>query len=205
MAVNQVIICVNILVGEYGNLAGISAGSVALNSAYRVTAIDKVKFLCAMLNVKGNTGDFYIAEQILEGAIVVRLGRRSAGVGSIVFFPNGVKGGILAYCYAIAANKLCGRSIFIGAPALKGIVFSGGLLSAYCKGGTLALFYPLCFRRGCICTAVCIISEGNVLETHRIIAQIQGERVRRISGMRRSGSSPCAGSVAHISLIYVSC
>ena len=117
--------------------------------------------------------------------------------------PHGVKDSILSYCYAISTLIFCGRSILSGAPALKGIVFFGGFYSAYLKGGTLALFYLLCFRRGWICAAVGIISEGNLLETLRIIAQIQGERVRRISGMRRSWSSPCSGGCAHISLIYV--
>ena len=85
------IVCFNILVGGYGNIAGISADSVALNIAYRVTVGDKVKFLCAMRSVVGNTGDFYLAvKQVTKGVRTRRAGR-SAGVGSIVFFPNGIK------------------------------------------------------------------------------------------------------------------
>ena len=82
MAVNQFIIFVNILVGGYGNLAGISADSIATNSAYRVTAIDKVKSLCAMRSDIGNTGDFYIAvKQVAKGVRTRRDG--SSGLRAI--------------------------------------------------------------------------------------------------------------------------
>ena len=86
MAVNQVIIFDNILVGGYGNLAGISAGRVALNSAYRVAAGEKVKILWAVRSAIGNTGDFYLAEQILEG-VRTRLAGNSAGRRSGVGVP----------------------------------------------------------------------------------------------------------------------
>ena len=153
--------------------------------------------------------DFYdlYAGQPVYGWSCTRSGvglcRWSFGLGFIILFPHGVKGGILAYCYAFSAMIVCGLSIPVGAPALKIVVSSGGFRTTYSKGSCFATFYLLCLRLRCAGALVSIIAEGNILETILVIAQIQDERVRRVSGMGRSWSSPCSGGCAHISIIYV--